>query len=268
MSASSDSAQQHNTKPTSCDRSQNQASRAKPTMSTFEVAAKSAEPDSRENSPDQDDTADKRTSKKRKVLSCYACRSRKMKCDRVYPVCGRCQKTGRAGQCSYDPRLLEEAQMQPGQPLTTNGGNTMFNMHDSGANDHYAKGEFSDALRWKMRMQERRIEMLEQKLAATANGNNKPSPSQLRGLTIKEPEIAEEMMFRGKGFKTQFHGTSSVMSMISQVRHQHDCPAIVANVDLCSTETYKLSHVRHWPSITPCPESRKTSKDFATEERS
>ncbi|KAF3044620.1 hypothetical protein E8E12_004192 [Didymella heteroderae] len=162
-------------------------------MSTFDISAKSAELNSRENSPDQDDAADKRTSKKRKVLSCYACRSRKMKCDRVYPV-------------------------QPGLPLTTNGNNTMFTMHDSGVNDGDAKEDSANALRWKMRMQERRIEILELKLTATSSGNHNNSPSQLRDLPTKEPDFAEEMMFRGKGFKTQFHGTSSVMSMISQYR--------------------------------------------------
>lgn len=236
-------------------------------MSTIEILAKSAEPESRENSPDQDDAADRRTSKKRKVLSCYACRSRKMKCDRVYPVCGRCQRTGRADQCSYDPRLLEEAQVQPGHPLTTNGNNTMFSMHDSIVNNQLAKEDTSDALRWRLRMQERRIEMLEKKLAQASNEISNANPSQLRGLPTKEPEIVEEMMFRGKGFKTQFHGTSSVMSMISQVRHQNDCSAIGANADFCSTETYRPSHVRRWWSTTPCLGSRKTSKSSATAER-
>jgi hypothetical protein len=178
------------------------------------MSTKSAEHESRDNSPEHDELAEKRTNKKRKVLSCYACRSRKMKCDRVYPVCGRCQKTGRADQCSYDPRFLEEAHAQNGQPLTMSAPNTMFTMHDSGVNeDHVAEGS-SDALRWKLRMQERRIEMLEKKLAAASSNNN---PSQLRDSSPTEPEIAEEMMFRGKGFKTQFHGTTSVMSMISQV---------------------------------------------------
>ncbi|KAF2624434.1 C6 zinc finger domain-containing protein [Macroventuria anomochaeta] len=179
------------------------------------MSTKSAEPESRDNSPDHYDTTEKRISKKRKVLSCYACRSRKMKCDRVYPVCSRCQKTGRADQCSYDPRLLEEAQVQIGQPLTGDANNTMFTMHDNGVNEDFAKEGSSDALCWKVRMQERRIEMLEKKLAATSSSNN---PSQLKDLPIKEPEMVEEMMFRGKGFKTQFHGTTSVMSMISQYR--------------------------------------------------
>lgn len=138
-----------------------------------------------------------------------------MKCDRIYPVCGRCQKTGRADQCSYDPRLLEEAHVQPGQPLTANVTNTMFTMHDSGLNEDEAKEKVSDALRWKLRLQERRIEILEKKLVATSGTNN---PSQLKSVSAEEQTSPEEMMFRGKGFKTQFHGSTSVMSMISQVR--------------------------------------------------
>ena len=180
------------------------------------MSTKSAEPESRDDSPEHDDTAEKRTSKKRKVLSCYACRNRKMKCDRVYPVCGRCQRTGRADQCSYDPRLLEEVQVQHGQPLTGDANNTMFSIHDSGGNEDETKDGSSDALRWKVRLQERRIEMLEKQLAATTSNSN---PSQLKDFPATEPKIAEEMMFRGKGFKTQFHGTTSVMSMISQVPH-------------------------------------------------
>ncbi|KAJ8117971.1 hypothetical protein OPT61_g955 [Boeremia exigua] len=177
------------------------------------MSTRSAEPESGDNSPTHDDTLEKRASKKRKVLSCYACRSRKMKCDRVYPVCGRCQKTGRADQCSYDPRLLEAAQLQPGQPLTTN--NPMAVMHDSGFNEDYAKDEPSETLNWKLRTQERRIEVLERKLTVTCEDDN---PSQLRDKITKEPKIAEEMAFRGKGFKTQFHGTTSVMTIISQYR--------------------------------------------------
>jgi hypothetical protein len=169
---------------------------------------------SRENSPDgrnspegHDGSSQQRTSKKRKVLSCYACRNRKMKCDRVYPVCGRCQKTGRADQCTYDPRLLEE-----------NGGahadgGPSFTLAERPA-DGNVSTETSDALQWKVRTQERRIAMLEQKLAAKEGSKN---PSQYEDIVPGEPEIKEEMMFRGKGFKTQFHGVTSVMSMISRV---------------------------------------------------
>lgn len=46
------------------------------------------------------------TKRKRKALSCFDCRRRKLKCDREYPTCSRCQKAGQADTCSYDERAL------------------------------------------------------------------------------------------------------------------------------------------------------------------
>jgi hypothetical protein len=136
-----------------------------------------------------------------------------MKCDRVYPVCGRCSKTGRADQCSYDPRLLEEAQVQ-NQTLRATASDTVFTVHDKGVNENAGKDDSMDDLRWKLRLQESKIEMLQRKLASATESK---SLSEYRTVNSKELDIPEEMMFRGKGFKTQFHGTTSVMSMISQV---------------------------------------------------
>ena len=39
--------------------------------------------------------------RRRKALSCYECRRRKVKCDRGTPSCNRCKETGQAGSCSY-----------------------------------------------------------------------------------------------------------------------------------------------------------------------
>ena len=169
--------------------------------------------ESRENSLDgHEGSSDKRTSKKRKVLSCYACRNRKMKCDRVYPICGRCQKTGRADQCTYDPRLLEESHVNTGTHTVDGDPSFRSQRHDTA--DHVPAHMSSDALRYKVRAQERRIEMLEQKLAVKT-GNL--THSRYQDVLPEEPEIEEEMMFRGKGFKTQFHGVTSIMSIIGCV---------------------------------------------------
>ncbi|OJK01963.1 hypothetical protein ASPACDRAFT_40779 [Aspergillus aculeatus ATCC 16872] len=48
--------------------------------------------------------------RRRKALSCYACRRRKLKCDREVPACGRCRNGGIAESCSYNelPLLPEE----------------------------------------------------------------------------------------------------------------------------------------------------------------
>jgi hypothetical protein len=177
------------------------------------MSIRSADADSPENSPDHEDSlGGKRTSKKRKVLSCYACRNRKMKCDRVYPVCGRCQKTGRADQCTYDPRLLEESTDNNGS--NADGHHTTVTLHGTGAHNHVSGASTLDVLRHKARAQERRIEELERKLAATKSKDN---PSIYKDTKPGEPDIQEEMMFRGKGFKTQFNGPTSVMSTIAQV---------------------------------------------------
>lgn len=177
------------------------------------MSARSAEPDSRDNSPDHEGSpGGKRTSKKRKVLSCYACRSRKMKCDRVYPVCGRCQSTGRADQCTYDPRLLEDGVGNPG--VHANGQQASVTLPDSGAQAHGLGASSTVTLQSKARAQEIRIEELERKLFAKQGDSH---PSHYRDSKVAEPETKEEMMFRGKGFKTQFSGSTSVMSLIAQV---------------------------------------------------
>jgi hypothetical protein len=107
--------------------------------------------------------------------------------------------------------------------------------------DGNASTETSDALRWKVRTQERRIAMLEQKLAA--QHNNKKNPSQYEDIVPQEPEINEEIMFRGKGFKTQFHGVTSVMSMISRVCQQ---PAVCDHeLTILSITHYRPLRARH-----------------------
>lgn len=184
--------------------------------------AEGSQPESRENSPEgQEGSAEKRASKKRKVLSCYACRNRKMKCDRVYPVCGRCQKTGRADRCTYDPRLLEESHVNSSANLDD--GPASFALPENGSHGLTYTNTAPDELRLKVRLQGRRIEMLEQKLAAS---NSKKNPSHFEDRLPEQPEFKEEMMFRGKGFKTQFQGATSVMSLISQVQSLRS-PAVI-----------------------------------------
>ncbi|KAF2831892.1 hypothetical protein CC86DRAFT_280602 [Ophiobolus disseminans] len=178
------------------------------------MSARSPDDESRDNSPEHTESpGGKRTSKKRKVLSCYACRNRKMKCDRVYPVCGRCQKTGRADQCTYDPRLLEDLTGNNGVHMD---GHTAALAHSGNPTQEHPLSILTlDALRWKSRAQETRIEELEGKLAAKENDTH---PSHFKNTRAVEPVVKQELMFRGKGFKTQFQGPTSVMSTIAQFR--------------------------------------------------
>jgi hypothetical protein len=175
------------------------------------MSTRSAE--SRENSPDRPDGSEKRASKKRKVLSCYACRNRKMKCDRIFPVCGRCQKTGRADQCTYDPRLVEESPVN-GEARAEGVSSFVQPAYPAAASVP------QDTLNWKLRVQERRLEVVEGKLVALG-GTKNPSfdalSSHFENSSPAELRITEDIMFRGKGFKTQFYGSTSPLSSLHQV---------------------------------------------------
>jgi len=161
-----------------------------------------------ELSENHDGPRQRPVSKKRKVLSCYACRDRKMRCDRLYPVCGRCEKTGRASQCTYDPRLIEEFHIEG--TASSNGLVTT----DNGNSDVTSTDLPSHGLESKIRIHERRIQILESKVAA---GWLDSAASRCKD----QPEALEEMMFRSKGFKTTFHGATSIMSSIARVRCRH-----------------------------------------------
>jgi hypothetical protein len=178
------------------------------------MSARSAE--SRENSPDA--STEKRTSKKRKVLSCYACRDRKMKCDRVYPVCGRCQKAGKASQCTYDPRLVEalytsadsqfEGKERAEYPIPgVSYGPSPINTIEA------------SALAWNSKLHEQRLIALEQKLATSSGtwGNKNAHISPLDGSDDRDLGNEEEMAFRGKGLNTRFYGSTSPYSLIAKV---------------------------------------------------
>ena len=52
--------------------------------------------------------------RRRAALSCLDCKRRKVKCDRGYPACSRCQKGGHANTCTYETAPPDFA---PGESL-------------------------------------------------------------------------------------------------------------------------------------------------------
>ncbi|PYH98263.1 hypothetical protein BO71DRAFT_371435 [Aspergillus ellipticus CBS 707.79] len=44
--------------------------------------------------------------RRRRTMACMQCRSRKLRCDREYPVCGRCQKSKTPSRCTYEDGFL------------------------------------------------------------------------------------------------------------------------------------------------------------------
>jgi hypothetical protein len=224
-------------------------------------------------SPSPDAFPGKRTAKRRKVLSCYACRSRKMKCDRVFPVCGRCARTGRANSCAYDPRLLEP---QNGNPpdLTGEPDAVQRSQHIHPTLEPQALPvpgiKPPDTVTWKLKMQEQRIEMLEKQISILEGAKNASHPPTSSPLEHQEPgrdvsTRTEAMLFRGKSFKTQFYGPTSPLSLLSHVRTLPFCVCVVINSPSFPSSISLLKKL--CPRILHGHVSRWTSRHFEADER-
>ena len=79
-----------------------------------QLGTKDATPPSMMNSepdplpPQNDPPSDPPRARKRRrrTMACTQCRSRKLRCDREYPICGRCQKSKTPAQCIYEDGFL------------------------------------------------------------------------------------------------------------------------------------------------------------------
>ena len=165
--------------------------------------------------------------RKRKVLSCFPCRSRKLKCDRNYPSCARCQKAGQSGDCYYDDAPLEGVGGQSNgkgpKPRTTA-------MHSPTPSPMVPKLPVTVGSPQSSQVQENRIKYLERRVALLEH-RPIPSANTLRdqeqlGISIaddpntgddyhiltNEQVNQEPMVFRGKEFKTRYYGPSNPIS--------------------------------------------------------
>ena len=187
--------------------------------------------DNRRLSVTQTASASGARKRKRKVLSCFACRSRKLKCDRNYPSCARCQKAGELGDCYYDDVPLQgmgrQSNSKAPKPRTTA-------MHSPSPSPMVPS--VASKLPTTMggprssQVQEDRIKYLECRVALLEN-RRIPSANTLRdqerlGISIADdPNTCDEyhiltdeqtneepIVFRGKEFKTRYYGPSNPIS--------------------------------------------------------
>ncbi|PWY69008.1 hypothetical protein BO94DRAFT_590587 [Aspergillus sclerotioniger CBS 115572] len=172
----------------------------------------------RSQSPQHSPRESKR--RKRKTLSCYDCRRRKLKCDRELPACTRCRNAGQAHSCSYD----EPADVLR-HPSPTSTCYTPVNQEAVGQVARLpaarASGLASSSLEatpnagtWQL-------------LGATssATGTNEQRPA-IRSGVEKIVQVVprneqggagetEVTIFRGQNFMTQYYGSSNPISLIS-----------------------------------------------------
>jgi Fungal Zn(2)-Cys(6) binuclear cluster domain len=171
--------------------------------------------------------------RRRKALSCYECRRRKVKCDRGAPSCNRCKETGQAGSCSYTldapaRGIDEDPSVSADEPLVS---------QPRRPDALSPTANVSDDILSILKQQARRIAQLEDKLARSdalpsrewkgleqfvagprlSMAENSMSKMQIyiEEQEQKEPETIPTR--GGRGFETKFYGASNSTSLISHV---------------------------------------------------
>ena len=173
------------------------------------------------------------SSKRRRIaLACLDCRRRKLKCDRTYPACTRCQKRGHAASCTYDPDAIEV--VSTGELQRTNDTRDAIAVTNGSkalatpiSFVHHHQLDTDDSTIGRLQLHIHQLENRVIGLERVTNGGRQclgdiPSRATsgrgVDGSTESEPEDKELMMFRGKNFKTSFYGTSHHTSYLSHVR--------------------------------------------------
>lgn len=170
--------------------------------------------------------------RRRKVLSCYDCRRRKLQCDRGMPACGRCTKAGQAANCLYIDDATDLPVRHADQAAMANAEFSAGPFEGHYTRPMQASGPSNETLS-RLEYQDRRIKQLESALAQSVSPSGVPAVQQLKHSRLPltpespatiEPTVApintidrETMLLRGKSFKTQFHGITHPGSLISYI---------------------------------------------------
>ncbi|KAF6237152.1 hypothetical protein HO173_004620 [Letharia columbiana] len=189
-----------------------------------------------ERSPHDETPASKR---RRIAFSCLDCRRRKLKCDRLFPSCTRCQKGGHPESCTYDNEAVELATTQSsgeknrtrdfptanghGAPRTIPRLPSVARSFAADEGEEAYPRPHSEDTTTRLYAQEERIRQLECRiigLEKATHGARIPELTQAE-LSIHSNRMAaadkETMIFRGKHFKTQFYGASHHTSYLSHL---------------------------------------------------
>ena len=172
--------------------------------------------------------------RKRKALSCFDCRRRKLKCDREAP-CGRCRKAGHPETCVYNPEtsattdIVHENRDIPAQQLRRKHSDS-WQLRDE-AETHLLWVENGtqsmESVVSKVYSQSERIAQLESRVALLENLARQPlrqerthAVNSPEALAIREKEQRNEpetMLVKGKAFRTIFYGASNATSILAHV---------------------------------------------------
>jgi hypothetical protein len=171
--------------------------------------------------------SDHKRKRERHVLSCLDCRRRKVKCDREYPVCGRCEKGGNAATCTYKSRWSADGGIEVGEVEleAKEDGKTEKRMRLTVNGPILSANErLQDSPVSMVSMLESTIKRLEKRLADLERIVARETSSratEVAGGKAMEVLVSrkgkETYFFKGRGFRTQFYGTSSPASLLAHV---------------------------------------------------
>lgn len=172
--------------------------------------------------PGQESTANG-PKRKRKIYSCYECRRRKLRCDRGYPSCSRCQKAGQTDSCYYDapppaPTPSEPTVASAAVPRTPIAASVPRSTTLDNHRPHIA-GRLSNLEAdqnngtWQL-LSARAASVYQyehQRPAVKADNEEPPFPGRTH-------DSIRKVIFRGENFRTQYFGGSNPASLIGHVR--------------------------------------------------
>ncbi|KAH8703511.1 hypothetical protein BGW36DRAFT_369443 [Talaromyces proteolyticus] len=176
--------------------------------------------------------------RRRKTVSCYDCRRRKLRCDREQPACSRCRKAGLADSCSYDqipiPKLpVKQVAALPASPstsLTTANAFTPAANHGSASRASEstnpiapAAAEWNESANFKTSLEATRNsgswQLLGRRFASAGPPNEErlaiSNATPAAANSPYRPSTPDAVIFRGENFKTHYYGSSNSIGLIS-----------------------------------------------------
>lgn len=173
---------------------------------------------------EQASRSDLKRKRERHVLSCLDCRRRKVKCDRGFPVCSRCEKSGNSASCTYKSRgntngngeedeievELDDTAEEPAEKrMRLNGNSSHLNAIEAPQRVTAAVLPTHETT---IRRLENRLADLERIVSRQTETHDAPAPKDTLAGRGRETYL-----FRGRGLRTQFYGASSPTSLLAHV---------------------------------------------------
>lgn len=159
--------------------------------------------------------------RKRKTFSCLECRRRKLRCDRSQPSCSRCRKQASACTYAFAPDLdTSQAESNdhsgPERGLHTPASSNPIVSLPHGRNSHAAP--IRDPILQATQSQGT-WGLLSDQVSTHMVTHERPAikSDTIHLLEPEQPPKKENVIFRGKNFRTQYYGGSNPTSMVGDV---------------------------------------------------